>query len=355
MATTVRKKGTRWQGLVRVPGYKTQSQNFRYKADADRWAKATETTISDGKFFPSKRKDTRTLADAITRYKQDELPLLTDQRNRKLHLEWWSAEMGQYSLIQLCNDRDLIQDAKQKLQRQKTERDKRRSPTTIKRYLASLSKLFSCAVNWGWAESNPVKLIEKPKEPPGRVRFLSDEERAALLAATGKSDDPYLHTVVLIALCTGARLGEIQGLTWADVSIRRQSVTFQKTKNNDTRTVPITNKVVDRLSDLSNVRRIDSELVFPRYDGERPKSIRAAWDAAIADSGVTNFRFHDLRHTAASYLAMSGASPSELAAILGHRTLLMVSRYAHVGEQHTAGILKKMTKRFLENAGDEAN
>ena len=75
--------------------------------------------------------------------------------------------------------------------------------------------------------------------------------------------------------------------------------------------------------------------MFPRYDGVRPKSIRAAWDSAIAEAGIKDFRFHDLRHTAASYLAMSGASPSELAAILGHRTLLMVSRYAHVGEQHT--------------------
>lgn len=347
MATTVRKKGKRWQGLVRVPGYLTQSQNFRYKADAGRWVKKIETEISDGKFFPSKRKNKRTLADAITRYEQDELPLLTDQQSRVWHLAWWSAEIGQYSLLQLCNDRDLIQDAKQKLQRQKSRADKCRSPTTVKRYLASLSKLFSCAVNWGWADSNPVKLIEKPKEPSGRVRFLSDDERGALLKATAKSDDPYLHTIVLIALCTGARLGEIQGLIWADVSIKRKTVTFRKTKNKDTRTVPITDQVIDRLKAQAKVRFFDCELVFPRYDGKRPKSIRTAWNAAVAAARVKDFRFHDLRHTAASYLAMSGASPSELAAILGHRTLLMVSRYAHVGEQHTAGILKKMTSKFL--------
>ena len=176
-----------------------------------------------------------------------------------------------------------------------------------------------------------------------------------MLRATAKSDDPYLHTSVLIALCTGARLGEIQGLIWSDVSIKRKTVTFRKTKNRDTRTVPITDLVIARLKAQSNVQFIDCELVFPRFDGKRPKSIRAAWDAAIVESDVTDFRFHDLRHTAASYLAMSGASPSELAAILGHRTLLMVSRYAHVGEQHTAGILKKMTSKFLETAGDEAN
>ena len=124
-------------------------------------------------------------------------------------------------------------------------------------------------------------------------------------------------------------------------------MTFRKTKNRDTRTVPITDLVVERLTALSKVQRIDSELVFPRFDGVRPKSIRGAWDSAIAEARITDFRFHDLRHTAASYLAMSGASPSELAAILGHRTLLMVSRYAHVSEQHTTDILRKMASKFL--------
>jgi integrase len=347
MATTVRKKGKRWQGLVRAPGYQTQSQNFRYKADADRWVKKIETEISDGKFFPTKRLDKRTLLDAIDRYEQDDLPRLTDQATRKLHLSWWADEVGQRTLLHLCNDLDLLQDAKRKLEKEQRPNGKTRSPTTVKRYLASLSRVFSCTMNYGWCESNPVRRIGKPKEPPGRVRFLSEVERKELLKATANTDDPYLHTIVLIALCTGARLGEIQGLAWSDVSCKRQTLTFSKTKNKDTRTVPITDRVVDRLSDLSKVRRINSELVFPRYDGLRPKSIRAAWDSAIVEAGIKDFRFHDLRHTAASYLAMSGASPSELAAILGHRTLLMVSRYAHVGEQHTARILQKMTSKYL--------
>jgi len=350
MATTVRKKGERWQGLVRASGYKTQSQNFRYKADAVRWVKQVDTAISDGKFFPAKRLDKRTLSDAVERYQQDNLPQLTDQRTRKYHLKWWVEELGQRTLLHLCNDLDLLHDAKRKLEGEQRGSGKKRSPTTVRRYLASLSKLFSCAMDWGWCESNPVRRIEKPKEPPGRVRYLSEDERKALLTATAKSDDPYLHTIVLIALCTGARLGEIQGLTWPNISCKRQTVTFRKTKNKDTRTVPITDQVLERLTDLSKVRRIDSELVFTRYDGLRPKSIRAAWDSAIAKAAIQDFRFHDLRHTAASYLAMSGASPSELAAILGHRTLLMVSRYAHVGEQHTASILKKMTSQFLADS-----
>ena len=128
---------------------------------------------------------------------------------------------------------------------------------------------------------------------------------------------------------------------------RLRTVTFRKTKNQHSRTIPLSEAAVIRLRNLSKVRRIDSEFVFPSLDGTRPKNIRAGWDKAVKAAAIKDFRFHDLRHTAASYLAMSGASPSELAAILGHRTLLMVSRYAHVAEQHTAGVVNRMADNFL--------
>jgi integrase len=344
---TIRKRGNSYQALVRAKGYPTQSQNFRYKADATKWARKIEVDIEAGKFFPAKRKDERTLADAIDRYLKEDVNELADSADRRRQLNWWKDQLGDISLLHLCNDLDLLHDAKRKLETDKLKKGTTRAPPTVKRYLAALSRLFSCAVDWDWCDTNPVRRIRKPKESPGRNRYLSDDERQALLKATVKSDDPYLHTLVLIALCTGGRAGEIQGLTWPDVSLQRKTVTFRHTKNRQVRTVPVTDQVVDRFRELSRIRRIDSELVFPRYDGVRPKSFRAAWDKAVAEARLKDFRFHDLRHTAASYLAMSGASPSELAAILGHKTLAMVARYSHVGEQHTADILKKMTNKFL--------
>lgn len=346
---TIRKRGKSYQALVRAKGYPTQSQNFRYKADATKWAKKIEVAISDGKFFPSKRKDERSLEDAIDRYLDEDAKELADHADRRRQLNWWKGQLGDISLLHLCNDLDLLHDAKRKLETDKLKKGTTRAPATVKRYLAALSKLFSCAEDWGWCDTNPVRRIRKPKEAPGRDRYLSDDERKALLKATAKSDDPYLHTLVLIALCTAGRAGEIQGLKWPEVSLQRKTVTFRHTKNRQVRTVPVTDEVVSRFRDLRKVRRIDSELVFPRFDGKRPKSFRAAWDRAVAEAGLEDFRFHDLRHTAASYLAMSGASPSELAAILGHKTLAMVARYAHVGEQHTADILKRMTAKFLSD------
>src|SRR5262245_53923378 len=100
----------------------------------------------------------------------------------------------------------------------------------------------------------------------------------------------------------------------------------------------------------AKVRRIDTSLVFPRNDGQEPLDIRSAWEVARTNAGIENFRFHDLRHTAASYLAMSGASLAEIAEILGHKTLQMVQRYAHLSEAHTAAVVGRMTKAVFGEA-----
>ena len=337
-----------WRVRIRRRDFPTQSKSFRYKADADRWIRKTEAEMDHGEFFISKRKHSRTFSDAVGRYEANESKALADGERRVLQLKWWVDSLGPVTLLALCKDVDLIHDALHTLQTEVVERTKNpRSPATVKRYLAALSKLFSCAMDWGWCDSNPVSRIQKPSEPDGRVRYLSEDERVALLEATEASDDPYLHSVVLLALCTGGRLGEVTGITWPDVSFDRQTVTFRKTKNRETRTVPVTVNVLERLKEMQKVRRIDCDLVFPRFDGVQPKSIRAGWSHAVEKAGLPDFRFHDLRHTAASYLAMTGATPTELAAILGHKSLAMVARYSHVSEQHTSVILRKMASKYL--------
>ncbi len=337
-----------WRVRIRRRGFPTITRTFRYKADADRWAAKAETQISDGDLQIIQRKKQRTLADAIDRYLGEEAPALRDYRNRLRQLNWWRRAIGTQTLYSLVMDRDLIYDAIRQL---KTEESlspgQRRGPATVKRYIAALSKLFSSAVNWGWIDTNPVRHIQKPTEPAGRTRFLSDTERQKLLTALAASRDPYLHTVVLMALCTGARYGELMNLAWADISFDRSTVTFRQTKNGDSRTCPLTGEVLSRLRVLNKVRHIGSSWVFPRFDGAKPKCIQSAWRRVLAQAGIEDFRFHDLRHTAASYLAMSGATPTELSAILGHKTLAMVARYAHVSEQHTADLIQRMTHKYL--------
>ena len=101
---------------------------------------------------------------------------------------------------------------------------------------------------------------------------------------------------------------------------------------------------------LDKVRRIDTNLVFPNTswgDKVRPLDFRKAWGTAMKKADVKNFRFHDLRHTAASYMAMDGATTGEIAGVLGHRTLQMVKRYAHFSESHRAGVIRSMNNSIF--------
>ena len=195
---------------------------------------------------------------------------------------------------------------------------------------------------WQWCEDNPVRKVSKPKEPRGRVRFLSEDERERLLEACKVSRNPYLYIIVVLALSTGARRGELIHLTWSDVDLKRGILTFDETKNGERRAVPLTGYALEVLTQHAKRRCPDTSLVFPDSTGTRPVGMREAFEWAVKRAKITNFRFHDCRHIAASYLAMNGASLAEIAEVLGHKTLAMVKRYAHLSEAHAAGVVARL-------------
>ncbi len=233
------------------------------------------------------------------------------------------------------------------------------SPATINRYLATLSHALSSAIKEnGWLDRNPVSNVSKLKEENERIRFLSDDsqdqhgnviegERTRLLRECKRSRTACLYPIVVLALSTGMRKGEILGLTWDDVSFDQRRIMLHRTKNGERRGVPLVGHALDLLREHSKVRRIDSNLVFPGSDADSVADFRGAWEEALKRAGVENFRFHDLRHTAASYLAMNGASLAEIAEILGHRTLQMTKRYAHLSETHKTKVLESMNSRMF--------
>ena len=189
-----------------------------------------------------------------------------------------------------------------------------------------------------------MRKVSKPKQPRGRVCFLSDEERTRLLAACQASRNPHLYLVVVLALSCGARKGELVSLRWPDVDLKRATLTFQHTKNGERRTVPLTGQALHLMRHHAKVRCLDTLLVFPNDQGKRFFRFREAFENAVKRAGIVDFHFHDLRHTAASYLAMNGASLHEIAEVLGHKTLAMVKRYAHLSEAHTRGVMKCMNR-----------
>ena len=192
-----------------------------------------------------------------------------------------------------------------------------------------------------------MRKVRKPKEPRGRVRFLTDDERERLLAACKVSRNRYLYLIVVLAISTGARRGELLSLRWSDVDLQRCTLTFHETKNGERRAVPCTGHALDLLKRHAQGRCSGTSLVFPDATGRKPLSIKDAFANSVQRAGIADFRFHDLRHTFASYMAMEGASLLEIATVLGHKTLQMVQRYSHLSQAHTAGIVTRMNKTIF--------
>lgn len=353
MATIQTRKtegGTRYRVQVRLRGHPPVTASFKRRTDANKWEQDTESAIRDGRYFPTHEAKRRTLADLVDRYlEQTKAKRDAAYYERKKHLlTWWKEQLGDYTLAQVTPA--LVAEYRDKLLRQKIgtkETPRHRSPATANRFLSALSKAFSDAVReWHWLHENPLRRVAKEQESPGRVRYLSDDERKALLDACKKSELPELYLIVLFAVTTGMRRGELLGLRWPDVDLERGVAVIQHTKNGDKRSVPIVPEVAALLREHGKVRRLDNDMVFPS-PGKRPVWFDPAWYAALDAAKVENFRFHDLRHTAASYIAMSHATLPEIAAVLGHRTLQMVKRYAHLSDQHTGAVIERMTKKYF--------
>lgn len=339
---------TSYKVEVRLKGTKPQRATFARKTDARKWAQDTESAIRDGRHFKTAEAKRHTFADMVDRYIRDVLPgKPKSQAKQTQQLTWWKAQLGTYTLADVTPP--LIAETRDKLANTITRRGNPTSPATVVRYLAALSHCYSVAVSeWQWIDDSPTRKVKKPTEPRGRVRFLSDEERERLLHACRESNSPDLYLAVVLALSTGARRMEVLTLRWGQVDFSRCVAVLHDTKNKERRVLPLAGAALDLLRERSRVRRLDTDLVLPgRIGPPRPVDLRAPWETALKRAGIEDFRWHDLRHSTASYLAMNGASLAEIAEVLGHKTLAMVKRYAHLSEAHTAGVVERMNARFL--------
>lgn len=335
-----------YQVKVRLKGHPAQSATFARLTDAKKWAKQTEAAILEGRHFKTSEAKRRTLGELVDAYTRDVLPDKKDKAARTGQLNWWKEQLGSYALADIRPV--LIAEYRDKLTREPrtlpSGREKLRTPATVNRYLAALSAAFTWAVKERqWVEDNPLAKVTKPKEPRGRVRFLSDDERAALLQACRESSNGDLYLAVVLALSTGARRMEVLGLRWPDVDMSRGIITLHQTKNGERRALPLAGHALELVRERGKVRRIDTDLLFPSsVRPQQPIDLHQPFEKALQAAGIENFRWHDLRHSAASYLAMSGASLAEIAEVLGHKTLSMVKRYSHLSEAHTAGVVARM-------------
>ena len=352
---------------VRIKGFPPQTKTFASKTMAKQWAAMVETELKAGRYLPRVVAERHTLAELIDRYRKEVLPQKKAKfiRDQTVHLDWWEAKLGRYNLAELNSN--LIAQARNALSTEpygkagsKTAaKDRVRAPATVVRYMGALSHALNTAVNeWGWMDKSPMVGVKKPKVDNERRRFLSDDEIQRVLASAKESENRFLYTVVLLALSTGMRQSEIMTLRWRNVLVEDGAnmglLVMEKTKNGDARTSPLAEDAFTAVMALrdkvikNNAGRVPaSQLLFPSDTVEnKPVEIRKAWETCRKRAELDDFRFHDLRHTAGSLLAMSGASTREIAEVLGHKTMAMAKRYSHLTQKHLGSVVATMNQRL---------
>lgn len=331
----------RYQALVRMKGFPKEVKTFNRLTDAKEWARQTEADMKAGRYIPMAQAKKHTIKDMLTRYKEQILPRKPRSRKQQApHADWWIDQIGHYSLAEATPS--LIIEHRNALER-------KTSASTANRYAALLSHAFTIAIKeWGWMDDNPFRKISRLKEPKGRVRCLSDDERDALLKACQENGNPNLYPVVVLALSTGCRKQEMLNLQWGDVDLERELFTIHDTKNGERRSVPLKGLALEILKEHKRTRRrIDCNFVFPAPTKPKPADIDRDFAQARDTAQIQDFHFHDLRHTAASYFAMNGASLADIATVLGHKTLSMAQRYTHLSESYTSTVVASMNDKIF--------
>lgn len=229
----------------------------------------------------------------------------------------------------------------------------RASNSTINKELACLKSACSRAFEWGYIIDNPLKGVKQLKEDPGRERYLSPEEAARLITAA----PPYLQEIITFALGTGMRFSEIMDLTWADVMLDEKLRTGKITvigKGNKRRNVPVNKTVLELLLKKRRSRR--GKLVFPSpANGGRINNLKRSFATALEKAEIDNFRFHDLRHTAASWMMQGGADLYAVQKILGHSSISTTQRYAHLSPRFLEGQIEVIDVFFKKGSEGDAS
>jgi integrase len=337
MSTIVARRG-KYQAQVRLARRPAMFRTFPTKRAAERWAREVEAQLAIGADAA-----TVTLAQAIETY-------LATAAGRKLDghevriLTWWSRRLGRKRLSELRRaDFYAARDAMRGVRGNDLE------PATRNRRVALVAAALTHAMRLDWITHNPAR-IERLTEDNLVERLLTPAEIERLLRACRGSTEPSLYPMVLVAMSSGARAGELKRLVWRDVDLEAGVAGLLKTKSGRRRPIPIRGAALDELRRIR--RSVDDETapgqhVFVARNGRVPFDYSRAWHAARAATGLLDVRFHDLRHLVASTLAEHGTSTRELMALLGHSNPSTTARYAHLVDRHIVQLGDVLAERLL--------
>ncbi len=226
------------------------------------------------------------------------------------------------------------------------------TPATVNRMLAILKHMLRKATDWDMVEEDILKRTRKVrllKEPPGRLRYLSKDECQALIGACIS----HLKPIMITALNTGMRKGEILGLRWEQVDLKHGFILLDVTKNGERREIPINSTLRATLEAIPH--GLESEYVFVNRNGNPFKDVKRSFHTACRRAGISDFRFYDLRHTFASHLVMGGVDITTVKELLGHKTLTMTLRYAHLAPSHKVNAVRVLEEELGTVTEDSAD
>lgn len=310
-----RQRGGKWQARVLRNGYPDQTKTFETKADAEKWARALESEIDKGQFVNVSEAQRTTLGNVIARYLVEVTPSMKGVTEDTIRLKAimrkpivrWS--MANLSAARIAAYRD--------------ERLKEVSGGTVIRELAYISSIINHARReWGINVPNPVQMVRKPQSPQSRSRVLTDDEVSKLLMAlepTGRRSH-WTKPAVQLALATAMRRGELLSMRWEHVDLQNRTAFLSDTKNGESRTVPLSTAAVQVLAELP--RHISGAVIPVNFF-----TLDAAFKRARKRAGLDDVRFHDLRRTAITRMAEKLPNVIELAAVSGHKSLMVLKRY----------------------------
>ena len=318
------KRGQKWYVQLRDNGRLIrQSTGTHIKKVAQEIEAKIKMELVEGKYFDKGQGNKKTFRDMVEKY-------MTEEAVKKAPKSKLRDEVSLKHLLPVFGDKYLSKITPNMITSYKLKRRQEgASASSINKELAFSKHAFNIAVKvWGWIKDNPFAKVSMERLSQPRVRYLTPEEFDKLYQACNDK----LKPIVLLAVNTGMRQDNILSLRWQDVDLNRGVIVLPHTKNGERLGLPMNETVKNLLKELNKVRHINSPYVFHtstgnRFDGSK---IDKWFREALKKVGITDFRFHDLRHTFASWLVQNGVDLYVVQRLLGHKTGEMTRRYAHL-------------------------
>jgi len=339
---TIRKRGTRYyyDFMIRRQRYRGALPEARTKAQAERAETKIKTMVYERKY--GKVSASIPFAEFVHSVylpwaKANKRSWGDDERHAKVYCR----HFGNKSLSEI--DYQMIQEFKVERMKSITRHGRVRKPASVNRELAILSGIFRMAVDYDEITDNPCRKVQKLPENNQRTRHLSFEEEDRLFAKlTGNRE--YLRSIVTVAIYAGPRRGELLKLRWSDVDFALNTINFKQTKTNKDRSVPMEPIVRTVLSELHEVAG-DLEYVFVNPDtGTRYTEVKRAFASACREAGISDFTFHDLRHTFGTRLADAGVDVVKIKELMGHASIVTTMRYIRATDQGKRGAITVLSE-----------